>query len=377
MPEPKFTLPEFTGSLADLGTIIPFVLIAVGFSGMKLGPILLAFGLFYIISGLVYRLPVAAEPLKVVGAISISAGLTHGEIIGAGLFVGLFFLLIGVTGIINYIEKIFPLSLIRGVQLGLALVLLYKGSQYIWGDLYMGLIAVGIFLFARVLSDRRNDLNFPGALIVFVVGIAYGVYHFGIPSVQLGIPLDFYLPGIDELVGGVYKAGIAQVPLTLTNAVLATSLLASDLFKEKISNKKLSVTIGATNVVAPFFGGFPMCHGAGGMAAHYRFGAKTGGADIMIGLLFVAVSFVATSAMLEIIPYGIMGALLFFTGAELLRNAIKTDRYIITGAMGVVTLLADPTIGLLAGIALYLVHWLAKGRRFGHLLDRGPGSNVK
>ena len=110
MPAPKFTLPEFTGSLADLGTIIPFVLIAVSLCGMSLGPILLAFGLFYIISGLVYRLPVAAEPLKVVGAISIAAGLTHGEIIGAGLFVGLFFLLIGVTGLINYIEKIFPLA---------------------------------------------------------------------------------------------------------------------------------------------------------------------------------------------------------------------------------------------------------------------------
>jgi hypothetical protein len=181
MPAPKFTLPEFTGSLADLGTIIPFVLIAVGFSGMKLGPIMLAFGLFYIISGLVYRLPVAAEPLKVVGAISIATGLTHGEIIGAGLFVGLFFLLIGVTGLINYIEKIFPLSLIRGVQLGLALVLMYKGGQYIWGDLTIGVIAIALFLLAKFLSDRRNELNFPGALVIFAVGIAYGIYRFGMP----------------------------------------------------------------------------------------------------------------------------------------------------------------------------------------------------
>ena len=69
------------------------------------------------------------------------------------------------------------------------------------------------------------------------------------PPIQPGIPLDFYLPGINELISGAYKAGIAQVPLTLTNAVLATSLLASDLFKEKISNKKLSITIGATNVI--------------------------------------------------------------------------------------------------------------------------------
>lgn len=363
MPAPRFTLPEFTGSLADLGTIIPFVLIAVGFSGMKLGPILLAFGLFYIISGLVYRLPVAAEPLKVVGAISIAAGLTHGEIIGAGLFVGLFFLLIGVTGLINYIEKIFPLSLIRGVQLGLALVLLYKGGQYISGDLAIGIIAIALFLLAKLLGDQRSDLNFPGALVIFAVGIAYGVYKFGMPAVQFGIPLDFYLPGPGELISGAYKAGIAQVPLTLTNAVLATSLLASDLFKEKISNRKLSITIGATNVVAPVLGGFPMCHGAGGMAAHYRFGARTGGSDIMIGLLFVAVSFMATSAMLEIIPVGILGVLLFFAGLEMLRYAIKTDHYVITGIMGAVTLLVDPTIGLITGIVLYLLYWLGKGRQ--------------
>jgi MFS superfamily sulfate permease-like transporter len=356
MPAPKFTLPEFTGSLADLGTIIPFVLIAVSFSGMKLGPILLAFGLFYILSGFIYRLPVAAEPLKVVGAIIISTGLTHGEIIGAGLFVGLFFLLIGVTGLINYVEKYFPLSLIRGVQLGLALVLLYKGGQYVWGDLSIGLIAIALFLLAKLLSDRRSNLNFPGALVIFIIGIAYGIYRFGMPPAQFGIPLDFYLPGIDELIGGAYKAGIAQVPLTLTNAVLATSLLASDLFKEKVSNRKLSVTIGATNVIAPLFGGFPMCHGAGGMAAHYKFGARTGGADIMIGLLFVVLSFVATSAMLQIIPYGILGTLLFFAGMELLRSAIKTDHYIITGAMGVVTLLVDPTVGLATGILLYLAN---------------------
>jgi MFS superfamily sulfate permease-like transporter len=244
---------------------------------------------------------------------------------------------------------------------GLALVLLYKGGQYIWGDISIGLIAIGLFLAAKLLSDRRSDLNFPGALVIFAVGIAYGVWKFGMPPVQFGIPLDFYVPGVNELISGAYKAGIAQVPLTLTNAVLATSLLASDLFKEKLSNKKLSITIGATNVVAPVLGGFPMCHGAGGMAAHYRFGARTGGSDIMIGLLFVAVSFVATSAMLMIIPNGILGVLLLFAGLEMLRYAIKTDHHVITGVMGAVTLLVDPTIGLITGIVLYLVYWFTRG----------------
>jgi MFS superfamily sulfate permease-like transporter len=164
------------------------------------------------------------------------------------------------------------------------------------------------------------------------------------------------VPQVSEVLSGIYKAGIAQVPLTLTNAVLATSLLASDLFKEKISNKKLSTTIGATNLVAPILGGLPMCHGAGGMAAHYRFGARTGGADIMAGLIFVAFSFIATSAVLGVIPVGIMGTLLFFAGAELLKNAVRTDVWLVTLGMGAVTMLVDPTIGLAAGILLYVAY---------------------
>lgn len=358
MPAPKFTLPEFTGSLADLGTIIPFVLIAVSFTEMKLGPILLAFGLFYIISGFVYRLPVAVEPLKVVGAISVSAELTHGEIIGAGLFVGLFFLLIGVTGAIKYIEKYFPVSLIRGVQLGLALVLVVKGGLFVMGDPYIGLFAIGLFALATLWNGRKNTLSFPGALLIFVVGIAYGIYRFGLPAISFGIPVDIYLPGINELLSGAYKAGIAQVPLTLTNAVLATSLLASDLFKEKITNKKLSTTIGIANVIATPLGGFPMCHGAGGMAAHYRFGARTGGSDIMIGVLFVLLSFIATSAMLQIIPVGVLGTLLLFAGLELMRSALKSDIIIITAIMGIITLAIDPTVSLLAGALLYILYRL-------------------
>lgn len=356
MAEPKFTLPELTGSMADLGTIIPFILIAVSISGMMLGPILLMFGLYYILTGLIYKLPVAVEPLKVVGALIVSASLTQGEIIGAGLFIGVIFLLLGVTGLIDHIARIFPLSMIRGVQLGLALLLLLKGGQYIYRDMWIGVAALAIFAASILWNHRRKDLYFPGALVIFAIGIAYGLYVFGVPPITFNIPLELYVPQVGEVLSGIYKAGIAQVPLTLTNAVLATSLLASDLFKEKISNKKLSTTIGITNLIAPFLGGLPMCHGAGGMAAHYRFGARTGGADIMAGLIFVAFSFIATSAVLGVIPVGIMGTLLFFAGAELLKNAVRTDVWLVTLGMGAVTLLIDPTVGLIAGVLLYVAY---------------------
>jgi MFS superfamily sulfate permease-like transporter len=233
-------------------------------------------------------------------------------------------------------------------------VLLLKGGQYILGDPYLGLLAVGLFIFARVMNSKHSDLNFPGALVVFIIGIGYGFYTHGMPPVQFNVPLDPYLPTLDDLVQGTYKAGIAQLPLTLTNAVLATSLLASDLFKEKISNRKLSITIGSANVISPLMGGFPMCHGAGGMAAHYQFGARTGGADVMIGAIFILISFVATSPMLALIPAGILGTLLFFAGVEMLVHAARTDRMLVTGTTGVVTMIIDPTVGLAAGIVMFL-----------------------
>lgn len=359
----KFTMQEFSGSLADLGTIIPFILIAVTVSGMKLGPILLMFGLFYVYSGIVYKLPMPVEPLKVVGAIAIAGGLTHGEIVGAGLFVGLFFLLMGVTGAINYLEKIFPLSLIRGVQLGLALMLLVKGGQYILQDAYVGGFALLLAAISILWNRRFKDLYMPGALIVLAIGIAYGIFRLGMPAFQLALPIDLYLPGLPEIVSGAYKAGIAQIPLTLTNAILATSLLTSDLFKEKVSSKKLSNNIGIVNLVATPLGGFPMCHGAGGLAAHYRFGARTGGADVMIGALFVALAFVSTSAMLALVPAGVLGALLAFAGVELLTNAANTDVIVVTAATGIVTLFVDPTIGLIIGALAYVIYRLFKKQK--------------
>ena len=91
------------------------------------------------------------------------------------------------------------------------------------------------------------------ALVVFAIGIGYEFYVHGMPPVQLNVPLEVYIPTLDDLVRGTYKAGIAQLPLTQTNAVLATSLMASS--REKISNRKLSLTTGSSNVISPLMGG--------------------------------------------------------------------------------------------------------------------------
>jgi MFS superfamily sulfate permease-like transporter len=356
----KFTLREFSGSLADLGTAIPFILIAVAVSGMRPGPIMLMFGLLYVYSGFIYRIPMPVQPMKAIGTVVVAAGLTQGEVVGAGLFMGMALLLLGLTGAIGYLERIFPRSLVRGVQLGLALVLLTKGGAYVLKDLHVGAFAL-IFLAAAILwNGRHKDIYLPGALAVLTLGTAYGVYRMGVPALQLSLPLNFYIPTPGEFLSGAYKAAVPQLPLTLTNSVLATSLLASDLFKAKVPSKRLSANMGLANLILTPMGGFPMCHGSGGMAAHYRFGARTGGAGLMIGLLFVALAFVSTPSVLGLVPVGVFGALLAFAGLELMANAFNTDMVLVTSSTGVASLFVDPTIGLLAGVAVYLALRIVK-----------------
>jgi hypothetical protein len=355
----EFTLREFSGSLADLGTAFPFILIA-GVSGMKPGPIMLMFGLLYAYSGFIYRIPMPVQPMKAIGIVVIAAGLTQGEVVGAGLFMGMALLLLGLTGAIGYLEKTFPRSLVRGVQLGLALVLLSRGGAYVLKDLYMGAFAL-IFLAAAILwNGRHRNLYVPGALAVLAISTAYGVYRMGVPALQLSVPLSFYIPTPGEFLSGAYRAGIPQLALTLTNSVLATSLLASDLFKAKVPSKRLSTNMGLANLILTPLGGFPMCHGSGGMAAHYRFGARTGGAGLMIGLLFVALAFVSTPSVLGLVPAGVFGALLAFAGLELMASAFNTDMVLVTASAGAATLFVDPTVGLLAGTAVYLALRIVK-----------------
>lgn len=83
--------------------------------------------------------------------------------------------------------------------------------------------------------------------------------------------------------------------ITVTNAIFATSLLATDLFSTEIKPKKLSRTIGLMNLASVPFGGMPMCHGAGGIAGQFRYGARTDGANVYAGLILIACALLFTS----------------------------------------------------------------------------------
>jgi len=66
---------EVGGAFGDLGTLLPILLGAVAVAGMSAGGVLVGFGAFLLVTGLLYRLPLPVQPMKAIGALVIAGGL--------------------------------------------------------------------------------------------------------------------------------------------------------------------------------------------------------------------------------------------------------------------------------------------------------------
>lgn len=352
LPKPKFTLREAAGSVGDFGTILPIVLGVALVSDMNISHILFFFAVWFIVSGFYYRLPVPIEPMKAVGAVVIAGSLTHDIIAASGIIIGIFFLLGGLMRWMEALKKYIPQNVIRGVQAALALLLLRSALGFAMGDVVsFGIATLIIALFwVGAKYTRMPDIS---ALIVVFGGVGAGILISGMPELALPALPTVFLPSPEVFFPAFTDLVLPQVPLTITNAILATSLLTLDLFRHEIKPDRLSATIGLMNLVSVPFGGFPMCHGAGGMAGQYRFGARTGGANIIAGIILLGFAvFFASAGMLSIIPTGIFGALLLFVALELGLHATKTDSPVVTGAIAVVSIAANITIAFVIGMIL-------------------------
>jgi len=361
LPPLRFNLSELAGSLGDFGTIIPLILAVALVSDVNARYILLFFGIWFILTGLYYRLPIPLEPMKAVAVIVIAGSIGSGEIAAAGLILGVIFLVLGYGRCFAVIEKWVPQSVVRGIQLGLALLLFRSSLGFVVRDptfFFIGIaIIAGFYFLARYRS--LPDLS---TIVVIGVGLIAGIALYGLPPLSL-IPVpELVIPVPSDFSSAFSTLVLPQVVLTITNAILATSLLTKDLFAHDIPPKKFSTSIGLMNIFSVPFGGFPMCHGAGGMAGQYRYGARTGGANIYAGLIFIVLALFFTSPqVLSIIAVGVLGALLVFVGIEMSRHSFKTDSLLATGVIGVLALVSSMTLAFIAGMILaYITGWIRK-----------------
>jgi Molybdate transporter of MFS superfamily len=355
----KFSLSELAGSFGDFGTIIPLILAVALVSDVDPRYILLFFGIWFILTGLYYRLPIPLEPMKAVAVIVIAGGITSGEIAAAGLVLGVVFLVLGYGRFFAIIDRWVPESVVRGIQLGLALLLFRSSAGFIIKDPLFFSIGIAIIVLFIVLVKYRSipDLS---SLCVIGVGFIGGILISGIPPVSLIPAPQLVIPLPSDFPGAISTLVFPQLVLTIANAILATSLLTKDLFGKDIPPKKFSITIGLMNLTSVPFGGFPMCHGAGGLAGQYRYGARTGGANVYAGLIFLTLALFFTSPqVLSIIAVGVLGALLVFVGIEMGRHSLKTDSLLVTVVIGVLALVSSMTLAFIVGMVVaYLNGWI-------------------
>ena len=382
----RFDRVELAGAFGDLGTMLPIVIAMILINGLSPTTVFLAFGLFYILSGMYYGLPVPVQPLKAVGAIAIAyPAIITASVIGAsGIIFGALLLVLALTGMVDQIAKLFSQAVVRGIQLTLGLIFLKKGIELIVSpNLFISgvqgkfagypvnlVIGFAVFALILVLLDNRRV---PAALAALAVGIIAGLALGGLGDRSLSIGptgMDLIHPTAGDFWTAFIMLILPQVPLTIGNACVGTADTCATLFPEnpllaRASAGRFALTMGLVNFPAGFFGAVPMCHGTGGLAAHYRFGGRTGGAPVMIGIFFVVVALVLGElglTLLASIPNSVLGVLLVFAGLELcpLMRSLKTNEEYFVALLIAGIALAVPNMAWAFGVGILVDLFIRK-----------------
>lgn len=356
----RFDRNEFSGAFGDIGTDFPLIVGMILASGLHIPSVLICFGAMQILTGLLYGMPMPAQPLKAMAVIVIAQKLSGNTLYGAGLAIGVVMLLLTVTGSIDWLGRAVPKVVVRGIQFGLGLQLSYLAlKNYIPADGYWGYALAGAaFLLTILLLGNRR---FPPALFVIALGIIYGViFKFGgsVPNHGFGVRLpQFHVPMWRDIYIGFILLAIPQIPLSLGNSILATRQLAEDFFPERrVTVNKISSTYSIMNIVNPFFSGIPTCHGSGGIAGHYAFGGRTGGSVIIYGMLYLVAGFFFSPGfdkMVQLFPLPILGIILLFESLALMR--LVRDTMSVPGDFAIVLLVGLICFGVPYGYVVGLV----------------------
>jgi SulP family sulfate permease len=293
---------------------------------MDLGHILLWAGFAYVAAGFVFRIPMPVQPMKIIAAVAIAEGLDVETITAAGLVIGAVMIFLAAVKLIDWLNGIIPRSVVRGLQLAVGLKLMFKGLEYGYSS---GLnfapdsIYTAVICFFLILLFFKFD-KIPGALIIFLMGLAIAL--FGIQdqlnSLSLGGSLpSLQFPALMKFKYGFLNMTLPQISLTILNSVVAVCLLSRDFFPSRpLPPAKVSISVGLMNLIACPLGGMPMCHGAGGLASHYRFGARTAGSVIFLGAVMVILALLFGNSLVSIFtayPAAVLGVLLLFSGWQL------------------------------------------------------------
>jgi len=341
----RYNLSELAGAFGDLGTLIPFVVAYISILKMDPGSLFLGFGATLIAAGLYYRTPFPVQPMKAIGAAAITqtagaVALTSSMVIGAGVATAAIWLFLGLTGLAKRLSAWVPRPALLGVVMGLGFSFMLEGIRMMaehWA------VSAGLLVLTLALLARSR---FPAMVLLLIAGSIVALIQqptladdLGLIKPALRLPAFAWpLLSWQDIWMGALLLALPQLPLTFGNALIAITEENNRLFPDRpVTERKVALSTGLLNLWSSALGGIPMCHGAGGMAGHVKFGARTGGASIMLGAVLLVVGlFFADSigTLFRLFPPSVLGVILFLAGAELATGSRdpgpeKVDRFIV------------------------------------------------
>ena len=357
----RFNRAEIGGALGDLGVFIPLLVGMVNRCGLQFGPALFCAGLMNVCTGLAFGIPMPVQPMKAIAIVAIGEGLNQSQILAAGIATGAVMLVLAVTGLIDWLNRVVPKSVVRGLQLALGLKLLIEGVGSVagtgvlvgWDSVGLGVVCVAVVL----LLYRSTRL--PAALAVFGIGLTALLAAQPALVSQMRFGMTWQLPDISgwgDWRTGILRGAVPQIPLTTLNSVIAVCVLSLDLFPTRpLAPRKTAMSVALMNLICCPLGGMPVCHGSGGLAAQYRFGARTGGSMVLLGIakMVLAVLFGGSLLLwLQQYPESVLGVLLLFSGLELALvcrdQSARVDFFVMVVTAGV-CLALNTAIGFVIG----------------------------
>lgn len=362
----QFNRQELAGSFGDIGTDLPLLVGMIQAVNLNSASVFIMFGLMQILAGFFYGLPMPMQPLKAMAVLVITEKIPGEILFGAGLAIGVVMLALTVSGALQWLAKFIPLCVVRGIQFGLGLSLAslalktYIPSSGVAG---YGLAILGFVVMIATPAKSR----FPAAFFLIGAGVLYAL-AVQLPVATIISGIQFTLPQLHQptwhdILTGFVILSLPQLPLSLSNSVIATHQTLKDLFPtHPVPIQRIGFTYSLANLILPFFGGIPLCHGCGGLAGHYALGARTGGSVIFYGALYLIIGLFFSQVFAEVVqvfPQPILGVILFFEALTLLLfisdQAVSRRQFIIALCVGLIafSLPQGYLVGLLVGITIY------------------------
>ncbi|MCH1925730.1 putative sulfate/molybdate transporter [Shewanella sp. C32] len=357
-PASRQFLAELTGAFADLGTFLPLVLGLIALNQFSPQGIFLGFGLFCIAVALFYRRPIPVQPMKVISALVIAQGLSPGMMQASAMLMGLILLALAFSGAIEWLARQVSQAIATGIQFAIGLQLLWIGAKMMSVSPWIGFGAFAIIFLSRFLP--WHYLAMP---LVLVGGMAWQYSHGSDASFTFNdTPWQLGWPVLGEWQSALTLLVLPQLALTLTNAVIASSMIAREKFPDdaaKFTPKAFATSSGLANLLLAPLGAMSMCHGAGGLVAQYHFGARRLWAPLIFGgfCLLVALCWGENVAwLLSLIPMAVLGSLLSTAGLQLAWSRRLLDGrpfcMLVIAITASISLFVNAAAGLAAGLIL-------------------------